>query len=92
MRLRAIPPHTACKRSPREQCLPPGSQRIGVRAPHPRVPPAGIHRRHLDAAVTQRIQFLTDEIAQWLPELGEEALLALYEERARWAEGVDDAV
>ena len=34
----------------------------------------------------ERIDMLTEEIALWLPELGEEALMQLYEERARWGE------
>ena len=34
----------------------------------------------------ERIDMLTEEIALWLPELGEEALMRVYEERARWGE------
>ena len=38
------------------------------------------------ATIRTRIASLTAEIAQWLPEFGEDALMALYEERARWGE------
>jgi len=40
----------------------------------------------VQAQLAQRIEDITTEITQWLPELGEAALMALYDERGRWAD------
>ena len=96
MRLRSIPPKTACKRAPRQRAcrLRSAPEAQGAEPawyPHiherAKQAPGLLTRQHVDAEVAKNIARLTEEIDQWLEELGESALLALDEERARWAEG-----
>lgn len=90
MPLHSIPPITACKRARRLR-----HRDAPTQAPdwlphvHERLRQAAflISRAHVDSEVAKNIARLTDEINNWLEEFGEQALLALYEERARWAEG-----
>lgn len=91
MKLRAIPPQTAMKRCHRLRALRLGNpERNASWQPyiHQKTKrPLGIlTKRAVAVEVAWNIDRLTTEIAQWLPELGEDSLLKLYEERARWAE------
>jgi hypothetical protein len=96
MPLRSIPPITACKRAPRQQPRrllrsdAPPEATAWKPTVHTRLkqPPGLLTRHHVEAEVAKNIARLTNEIDNWLEEFGEQALLALYEERSRWAEGL----
>ena len=89
VKLRSIPPRTMAHVRPVARRNAPASR---VSSWHPHVvphasrTPAGEPLAYLRSHCQSRIDDLTDEIAQWLPEMGEQALLLIYEERARWAE------
>ena len=91
MKLRSIPPRTMCKRPPVRGSV----RRVRGTTPwHPHVLPHAAptttlqqaRRVHLRQQCDAHIAYLTEEITQWLEEFGEEALMTLYEQRARLAE------
>ena len=91
--LRSIPPHTALRREKRSR-LPrhmTGHAR-SIASWRPRIlqaadvrGPDGVSSL-VRATCLAHIASLDEEIRLWLPELGEEALMRVYEERARWGE------
>ena len=90
MKLRSIPPRTMCKRN---TIRGPARRARGTAPWRPRVlPPASsttqqqARRSVLRQQCDENIRYLTEEITQWLEEFGEEALMTLYEQRARLAE------
>ena len=97
--LYSIPPHTALRRErrPRVPRRTTGPTRSGT-AWRPRVLPAadvcgpdGVSSL-VRATCLAHIASLDEEIRLWLPELGEDALMRVYEERARWGEIVQSLV
>ena len=91
--LHSIPPHTALRRERRLR-LP--RHTTDHARPRPPWRPRVLHNTPTDASdgvsflvratCQAHIASLDEEIRQWLPELGEEALMRIYEERARWGE------
>ena len=79
MRLRSIPPRVSLKRPAATREWTPHV------LPHRQPQPASQLRQSMPALIQQRIDALSQEITSWLPEFGETALMALYEEQARWA-------
>ena len=96
MKLRSIPPKTALKHTR----LARGSSSVSsinrVSKWQPKVletkarrrPKMEVTQHDVDVEIAKHIARLTEEIELWLPEFGEDALLLLYEERARWAESM----
>ena len=91
--LHSIPPYTALRRERRPRLPGRTTGPTRSRAPwRPRVLPAADVRASegvsslVRATCLAHIASLDEEIRQWLPELGEEALMRIYEERARWGE------
>ena len=91
MKLRSIPPRTMCKRY---AARPPRHTARGTAPWRPHVLPQAAPTTTLQQArrtllrqqCDAHIAYLTEEITQWLEEFGEEALMTLYEQRARLAE------
>ena len=83
--LHSIPPRTALGRHH-------APAHVTPRLWRPRVLPAtDVHASEgvsslVRATCLAHIASLDEEIRQWVPELGEEALMRVYEERARWGE------
>ena len=91
MKLRSIPPRTMLKRDATRKAAPRALRTVPWR---PHVLPSAsstttlqhARRVHLRRQCDAHIAYLTEEITQWLEEFGEEALMTLYEQRARLAE------
>ena len=83
--LRSIPPRTALGRY---QVLPQSRTKHRWYVSNTKKSTQSHMHMEIMATIRTRIESLTAEITQWLPEFGEEALMGLYEERARCGEMV----
>ena len=92
MKLHSIPPaHRNTTHSVRREHRGVSTRSVGSTwkprvVPHKPLPREEIHSSGVKTIIQQKIDHLTDEITLWIEEFGEDALLQLHEERARWSE------